>query len=293
MQNQIAVLKEYDILERLGNQKRRKFCDVFKVQHKATLEVFILKVSINTLGKETLRSEAQFSFNSKGLPEVIWCIEDEDSTAILLKYKKGITLDHFFKKLKTKEQFDTLIRICENLSPILKELESKQIAHLDLKPSNILVDETDASINLIDFGLAIEYGKTNYRKLIFPLGYASPEVILNRLHLVNHQSDYFSIAVIIFQLFEGKLPLLNANPSITTNLQITHPLPESDKLDKKANCALQKLGAKFSFSVAPNALSNEEIDQSLKLGQSYRYNNFEEFITEFKSGRLKKKWIVF
>ncbi len=286
-------LNDYEILERLGNQKRRKFCDVFKVRHKTSSEIFILKVSINQLGKEALRSEAEFSFEMDSLPQVIGFIEDDESAALILKFKEGITLDRYFKKYKSKEQFKTVIQICERILPVFIELQKSTIAHLDIKPSNILVNETTGELHLIDFGLAINYSESIQRKLIFPLGYASPEVILNRLHLVNHQSDYFSFAVVLYQLFQGKLPLLNANPSITTNLQITHPLPEIDTLDKKASTAVQKLGSKFSFKVSPNKLSKEELDTSLQIGRNNRYNDFNEFIADFKAGGLNKRWGFF
>jgi len=293
MQDKIEILKDYEIVARLGNQKRRKFCDVFKVQHKVSSEFFILKVSINELGRESLQSESEFSFENESLPQVIWYLEDEESAALLLKFKEGITLDTYFNKQKPKEQFDVAVGICEKLRPILLELEKNQIAHLDIKPSNILVDEATGNSYLIDFGLAIKYHSPVERKLIFPLGYASPEVILNRLHLVNHQSDYFSVAVVLFQLFEGKLPLLNVNPSITTNLQITYPLPEIDRLNQKATKAIQKLGAKFTFAISPNKLTKEEMDKCLEIGKNNRYHHFDEFITDFKLGRLRKKWILF
>jgi len=292
-QLQDSKLNDYEILERLGNQKRRKFCEVFKVRHKQTLEFFILKVSSTDLGRETLKAESQFSFSNSGLPQVIWCLEDEVSTALLLRYQNGVTLTDHFRKIKSNQKFDAAVRFCQSILPLLTELREKNIAHLDLKPSNILIDASTGEVSLIDFGLAIDYSSPVQRKLIFPLGFASPEVILNRLHLVDHRSDYFSIAVVLFQWFEGKLPLLNPNPGITTNLQITHPLPDADSLDKKANAALQKLGAKFSFKTAPNTLSKEDLDKSLLLGKISRYDKFEEFITEFKQGGRRKKWGLF
>ncbi len=300
MQHKIVIqqakhtkLNDYEILERLGNQKRRKFSEVFKVRHKQTHEFFILKISSTELGRETLQAESQFSFSHPGLPQVIWCLEDEESTALLLKHQKGITLTDLFKQIKPSQKWDVVIRFCESIIPLLSALQEKNIAHLDLKPSNILIDEFTGEVSLIDFGLAIDYSLPVQRKLIFPLGYASPEVILNRLHLTDHRSDYFSLAVVLFQLFEGKLPMLHANPSIMTNLQITHPLPEADALDKKANAALQKLGAKYTFKTVPNALLKEDLDKALLLGKLSRYDKFEEFIADFKQGGMRKKWIFF
>lgn len=291
MQDQ-GISGRYEILQRLGNQKRRKFSDVYLIRSKNTGKQAVLKVVTDPSGIPFLKAEATFSFTSEQLPQVLEYSEEENSAYLILDYKSGVTWKAYLETIPRKTKFDVLCRLLEQLKTVLETLQEKTIAHLDIKPENLLYDAENDRIALIDFGLAIDYSQPISRKLVFPLGYAAPEVLLNRLHLVDQRSDYFSIAVCIVQLMDGKLPLLHANPSITTNLQLTHPLPDCNALNKAANKAVQQLGAKYAFPTAPNLLRPQEMDKGLKHGIAQRYSTFSDFLNDFKNGDLRAWWAI-
>lgn len=294
----VSTLANYSILEELGTQKKRKFGNVFLGQDNATRQKVIIKrtqiTDPKSIQQKQLESESKFTFDEKGLPTILDCFEEQGNVYLVKNYQEGIPIDNYWKQLKRKQQLPFLIDSVEQFIELLDILHSKQIYHCDIKPSNMLVHlkENKPTIELIDFGLAIQQPLREQRKLIFPLGYAAPELILNRLNLVNESTDYFSLAIVIWRLFSGKIPFSHPNPSIYTNLQLVHPLPENNSLPKGMNEILNNLCRKPSFKTAPNRMNSEDVDDLLVESQIERKGEFNTLLSDIKE--LKPRpWYFF
>lgn len=290
--------EKYRIKHRLGKQQQRKFGDAFLVEDKITGEWGTMKVirkSENELRESRLRAEAGFAFDHPQLPRTLYTFESETELVVVKNHFPGIPLDMFLKSVKSKQKPAVLLRLLEGLKPVFEELERQQIVHLDIKPSNLIINGTPEQfeVYLIDFGMAMRTNETDSRGTLFPLGYAAPELLLNRLHLADQRTDLFALGIVLWQSFTGKLPLLHPNPSITTNLQLTHPLPDHDDIPKRYLPILKRLCAKHSFGVPPNQLSPETMDTFLKEAMDQRYNNLEELIADWKKALEKKRWFGF
>ncbi len=90
----------------------------------------------------------------------------------------------------------------------MQMLHQREVIHLDLKPSNIMV-RPDGSAVLIDLGLAHHAHLPDLLAEAFrrPLGsapYISPEQVLGARD--DARSDIFALGVILYQLCTGKLP---------------------------------------------------------------------------------------
>ena len=94
---------------------------------------------------------------------------------------------------------------------------------------------------LIDFGLAFYFPKTDNQEVLFALGYSSPELILSKKSIVNHSSDIFSLGIVFYELLSGRIPLTHPNPTVFTNLQITHPLTNSGNITDKLFQLISKI----------------------------------------------------
>lgn len=291
--------EKYTLIEKLGGQINRKFGSVYLVQNKVTNEFGVLKSlaknDSNTHFQERFRTEAEINYQFNGLPESLDFYESDEEIILINKYIPGITLDKYWHTISPKDRIPILKLILHGLAPILNHLKQKQIVHCDIKPSNIIIEEKNdiLFISLIDFGLAIDLKLENDRSILFPLGYAAPELLLNHLKIVDHRTDLFSIGIVIWKLLCGKLPLTHPNPSVFTNLQITHPLPDSSDLPKGWHTLLEKLCFKHTFRTVPNLLSKQEVETCLQKAISKRYNNLDEFIQEIEQLPKQKRWLFF
>jgi serine/threonine protein kinase len=290
--------EKYTILASLSNQKKRKFSEVYACEDGSSKEQFVLKQVMknphNTLEQERLRSEASFSFQKEGLPVICDIFEDENSIQVVKKYEAGIPLNEFLSDLTPRKRRTVLGQLMPLIADLLGSIHEQKILHLDIKPSNILVAKLENSyrVALIDFGMAIRMDQLEERKTLFPLGYAAPELVLNQLHCCDKTSDYFSLGITIWHCLTGKLPLYHSNPSVFTNLQINHPLPESSLIPKKPHELLAKLCAKYSFEIPPNQLSETEMIKRLDKGKKERYQDLMDFISDWND-MLQRKWWQF
>jgi len=286
----------YKIVKEIGGQKKRKFGKVYLVSHIETGNPAIMKIifknELNNHLQDRLRKEAEFSFDFKGLPKILEFHESEKEILFIKDYQQGLPLLEFWEQVKNKDRFKTLITLLEGLEPIFDHLKANNIVHCDLKPSNILIHNSaeGLQLELIDFGLALNTLKHEERKILFPLGYAAPELILNHLDIVDQRTDLFSLGITICRLFSGKLPLTSPNPSVFTNLQITYPLPECQNLNKEANQILSKMCNKHVFRNSPNNMSSPEVRKLLLEGMNGRYNSLHEIILKFKEIVSRKPW---
>ncbi|MES2587347.1 MAG: protein kinase [Bacteroidota bacterium] len=288
-------LHDYMLLKELGIVRKRKFNQVFLGEHKDDKHLAIIKILQKTNQhvniQDFLRNEANFSFQNPFLPQILDFGENENEIYLIKKYQKGIQLDEFWDKLKKKEQIPFLLLFLKKIESIFEVLTEKNIIHCDIKASNFIINgrKEEFDVYLIDFGLSFYANQENYRKTIFPLAYASPEIILNNLHLASHKSDLFSLGILIYHLLEGRLPFYHQNPALMTNLQLTYPLQKSDTISNELFDILSKMCFKGKFTNAPKNLKKEEIEHILLQGISKRYASLKEINQDLGKIDFRKK----
>src|SRR5262249_32601607 len=106
-----------------------------------------------------------------------------------------------------------LLRIVTQVCRALTKAHGMHIVHRDLKPDNIfLVRDDDREIaKVLDFGIAkaaggaIDGSATKTGAMLGTPYYMSPEQAQGT-KAVDHRSDLWSLAVIVFQALTGRLP---------------------------------------------------------------------------------------
>jgi len=294
----MSIHDKYALTEELSKGQSKQFGRTFSGVSKVTGDKVLLKFVAKkgqTIGIERIRNERHFDFVEEGLPKILDYFESENECILVRKFQEGIPLDQYWKTIRKNERSATMIKVLEKLAPLLQVLKSKGIIHCDLKPSNILIAITDNDFNvaLIDFGLAVQSAMPEQRKLIFPLGFAAPELLLNELAIVDQRTDLFSLGITCWFLFTGELPLTHPNPSVYTNLQLTHPLPDHSSLPRNWYFVLKKMTHKHIFRTAPNLIANHERLASLCEGIEGRYGNMEEILLDLMKFPVKKNWFRF
>lgn len=295
----MQLRERYRIIQKLGTEQGNKFGEVYEGEEKSSGKRIILKtlgkISKNLAILDRLKQEATFTFKHPGLPEIVDFFESDQELILVKSYQEGRPLADLWENHPKKNRVAFLKAILKELIPLLNHLKENNVVHCDIKPSNILIDTSHDSVkvSLIDFGLALRKDKPNNRRILFPLGYAAPELILNRLDLVDHRADQFALGILIWKLFTEQLPLVHPNPSIYTNLQLTHPLPDHSSLPKGIFPILSKMCSKHVFRTAPNLLSNDEVERSLKNGMNSRYDDLNQLFEELDTINEKRNWFGF
>jgi len=106
----------------------------------------------------------------------------------------------------------------------LDEAESREIAHRDIKPDNIMVME-DGAARLADFGIAtLSYldGLTRSGSYIGTVAYSAPEQHRGEADI---RSDIYSLGVVLYQVFAGQRPFEAATPTEVMRLHTDEPVP--------------------------------------------------------------------
>ncbi|HYL39540.1 MAG TPA: serine/threonine-protein kinase [Bryobacteraceae bacterium] len=132
-----------------------------------------------------------------------------------MEFIRGLPLRQYADahRLDTRQKLALMVKVCE----AVHHAHQRGLIHRDLKPGNILVDETGQP-KVLDFGVArvIEADspegaahltmQTGLGQLVGTLAYMSPEQALGDPLEVDIRSDVYSLGVILYVLLSGQLP---------------------------------------------------------------------------------------
>jgi len=130
-------------------------------------------------------------------------VEDEDASYIVMEYVPGGTLEYYTSvaRLLPVEQ---VVEVMFKCAQALFFAQQRGVIHRDIKPANIL-GAADQVFKVSDFGSALSM--TAEQTQITGIGspaYMSPEQM--RDESLTHQTDIYSLGVVLYQLLTGKLP---------------------------------------------------------------------------------------
>lgn len=143
---------------------------------------------------------------------------DDGTPYLVMEYVEGQPITAWCEErgLSLRAKLELFVRVCEAVASAHQSL----IAHLDLKPSNVFVDE-QGTVKLLDFGLAkligTDHGDAGSDRAMTP-AYASPEQL--RGDPTGVSADVYSLGALLYELLTGRVPLDVADRSLAEAIQI-------------------------------------------------------------------------
>ncbi len=156
---------------------------------------------------------------------------------------------------------EALLRVAEELIDTLRFLHAKGLLHLDIKPSNIIVQSTlkGPRSKLIDFGIVRRFEHLTLLPSLGTLPYMAPELF--RGEAVGPAADFFSLGVTLFECLFRQRPYRGDSPErLRKEHQGRLPAPPpgltvrgGEKLESLIWCLLSRDPARRLLEIAPES----------------------------------------
>lgn len=227
------------------------------LKRKVALKRLPTHLSRDPVAKALFMNEAQ-SVAALSHPNIVTIYEVTEQAGqmfLVFELMDGKSLDELIKSntLTTMRSLEIALQICDGLN----YAHSEGVIHRDFKSSNILSDSS-GRFKVGDFGLA----KSKYwparaveGAMIGTVHYQSPES--TRGELTDARSDIFSLGVVLYELFCGKLPFTGEYAQAVV-YSIGNEEPDPGPLESKFCSQLRKIIFKALEKEADNRYQSVE-----------------------------------
>ncbi len=202
----------HEILEKIGSGGMGVVLKArdLRLNRIVALKILLPELMADTDFKERFILEAQTasSLNHPNITTIYQVGEDRDIMFISMEFVEGETLRKWCQKHHSLAE---KLQVAIEAGNGIRRAHKKGIIHRDIKSDNIMVSN-EGIAKVMDFGLA-KTQKANDKHLtktgttLGTLAYMSPEQA--RGEALDQRSDIFSFAIVLYELFTGKLPFVS------------------------------------------------------------------------------------
>lgn len=156
---------------------------------------------------------------------------------ISMEYLEGVTLKDLQRR-KGALPLGVGLQIAKQMSHGLAAAHAEGVVHRDIKPQNMLIIPETGDLKIMDFGIATvsnvkdeskpqDSSITGVGVVLGTPDYLPPE--LGRGQQADFRSDIYSLGVVLFELFCGKLPFAGDSPMqiVMHHVQTPPPAPRT------------------------------------------------------------------
>lgn len=218
--------------------------------------------------KEKLIKEAKIlsEVHHPYIVNVLEVFEENNTAYIAMEYIAGNSLKDKLAKEGMLPEAEVL-RYIHQIGEALQFVHQKNILHLDIKPSNILIDK-DNNARLIDFGVSKRYDvgeqETSTTMLTLSKGFASIEQYDNEgIQSFSPCPDIYFLGATMYNLLTGKIP----TESI---LRATRPLARPRELNPAISEQTEQVILKAMEIIPANRYQSVEEMMNALGGSDYK-----------------------
>ena len=152
-----------------------------------------------------------FKLNHPNIVRIFDVFEENGTAYYVMEYIEGESLGDMVKRRGAIPEAEALGYVKDAASALVY-IHGKNINHLDIKPSNLVLRKEDGKVLVIDFGVAKQYDAvTSEGTTTTPVGIShgySPaeQYRKNGVQAFSPQSDVYALAATLFKLLTGNTP---------------------------------------------------------------------------------------
>lgn len=173
-------------------------------------------------------AETAARLHHQGIVSVIASGEEADLVWMAMEYVRGEPLSRWIEKSSLLPLSETLAAVRQT-ALALEHAHRQQVVHRDVKPENILYDQTNGRVKVMDFGVArlTDLDRTRTGRVLGTPAYMSPEQLAGE-H-IDFRSDLFSLGVVLYELTTGQRPF-RGDSLADIMFAIVHGTPDDPRL---------------------------------------------------------------
>jgi serine/threonine protein kinase len=202
---------KYDIEDTIGAGVSLVKKAVNKVTKREYAVKYLQKiVKGQNIPRSSLDNEIELlkSLSHPNIVQLYETLEDQSTIYLIMELVKGSDLFDISDILGTLRPSSVLALITHLLNAI-SYLHSRGIVHHDIKPENIIVDYSQNTLKLTDFGSAKVFSKSGEGAVGGTLNYMAPEVLMNMRgarNICDKAVDIWGIGILTYLLISGIHP---------------------------------------------------------------------------------------
>ena len=270
----------FEQIRKIGNSEGRNSSVYLArdIQLEGEFAVKEVKESTIKMNRQDYFQEARILYSNRHvniMPIQYACKKDDSVYFAMPYYKNGSLASMMEEKYLTVGE---ILRYSLDILTGLNYIHSNGFVHLDLKPSNILIDDTGRAV-ITDFGLSQsldENGLTNQNRVYSKL-YQEPEMFIINKRTI--QSDIYQFGITLYRMCNG-INILRK--------QITTNVGDMSKLEEFIKKGLIP-DRKSYLPHIPNKLV-KVVNKCISIDTSKRYDNVIEIMNDLSDIDENLNW---